>query len=235
MDRGGQSPGQSERAAKRRYSRARSWARRESGLVKVPILCYGGPRGEPRPTPGANMARRRERSNTTLEPHPPPRNWRGGPFMWSAGVQLVKHLNSLSDPPRHMSTLGLESAKAVVDALLDNGYNAACNKFNKMSRQALFCLPRLEAKPPVRYARSTLQEATWHRGCWHPEHSSVPPPLIALFLILVTPEAHPRIRRCHACLHYFWARNLQQTTYCSNTCRSRSTAGASRRKARRTR
>ncbi len=214
---------------------ARSWARRESGLVKVPILCYGWPRGEHRPTPGANVARRRKHSNKTQERHTPPRSWGAGPFLWSAGVDLVDKLNSPAHP--HVYQGRLIDIRRVLDRLVDKDFKAACNEFNKHFKRssALFCLPRLEPKPPVSYARSTLQEATWHRTCWHPEHSSVPPPLISLFLILVTQEAHPRIRRCHACLHYFWAQNLQQTTYCSNTCRSRSTAAASRRRARRTR
>jgi len=156
--------------------------------------------------------------------------------MWLAGLDLVKHLNSLSDPPRHVYLGRLEKAKAVVDTLIDKGYNAACNEFNKQFNRssALFCLPRLEPKRPKHYARLIVQETTWHRTCWHPEHSSVPPPTISLFLILVTPEAHPRIRRCRACLRYFWARNRQNTAYCSPRCKSRSTVAATR-KARRTR
>ena len=180
------------------------------------------------------MARHKKRFKTPQEPYAPPPNWGGGPFVWSAGVDLVEKVNS-PPPKAHL----LHIIRDILDKLVEKGYNAALDEYNKKGKPlfpgppmtALWCMPRLEAKRPKHVGHSkVVQEATWHRVCRHPLHSDVPPPGIALFLLLVTPEAHPRIRRCNdkECRRYFWARYLQRTKYCSQRCRSRSTVSLSR-------
>jgi len=198
------------------------------------------------------VARHKKRSKTPQEPYAPPRSWRGGPFVWLAGVDLIEGgLNSLPfgyrGPKRHVPAQfkhlvappgrklppsafphELRDAKEVVDALLEKDYAAACKQFNTRLASASIplCLPLLAPTPPRHYARMIVQGTAWQRHKTA-KHTFLPP-AFSLWLILSSPEAYPRIRRCKECCRYFWARNLQRTRYCSNRCRIRSTVAASR-------
>lgn len=157
-------------------------------------------------------------------------------ILWFAGLDLAWGLNSLPigirlarrglvSKPRRPPLISaaprdLVNARRVVDALLADGYQTACREFNRHLLDTRVSFPLLRPSPPKHLARKEQQSAAMVR---REGTRTFFPPALSTWLILIHPEAHPRLRRCRCCRMYFFARSRHKRTYCSVRCKSRQT------------